>query len=125
MHTVSFIGQDVLTLNELYDVLNELHVVRAKWHLLGGSLRLKESVLAAIRAEFRDIPDNCLREMLSYWLKQVTPRPCWSAIVAALRMPIVYEPQLAQTLKAKYCPGVFAATVMFMYEVVKCRRVIR
>ena len=109
MHTVSFIGQDLLTQNELYDVLNQLHVVRAKWHVLGGSLKVKESVLAATRAEFRDIPDNCLRAILSHWLRQVNPRPCWSAIVAALRMPIVDEPQLAEALEAKYCPGLCTA----------------
>ena len=122
MHTVSFIGQNVLTLNELYGVLNELHVVKAKWHDLGGSLKVKEFILAAIRVEFRDIPNDCLREMLSHWLKQVNPRPCWSAIVASLRMSIVDEPQLAQTLEAKYCPGMFISVMygvyMYMYVLV-------
>ena len=99
----------MLTLDDLYGVLEELHVVRAKWHFLGGSLGVKESTLAAIRAEFRGILNDCLREMLSHWL-QVDPRPCWNAIVAALRKSIVNEPQLAQTLETKYCSGMCTVT---------------
>ena len=95
----------MLTEDDLYDVLNDLYGVRAKWHNLGGSLRVKEPTLAAIRAEHRDIPNDCFRAMLSYWLKQVKPRPCWNAVVAALRTPMVDEPQLAERLETKYCSG--------------------
>ena len=102
-------------MNELYDVLNELHEVRAKWRYLGGSLKVKESDLAVIRAECRDILLDCLREMLSHWLGQVDPQPCWNAIVAALRTPIVDEPQLAQTLEAKFCPGMCTTTFTYKF----------
>ena len=103
--TISYTDQEVLNLHDDLDVvLNALHEVRAKWHFLGGSLGVKEADLAAIRAEFRDIPNECLQEMLSHWL-QVDPQPCWNAIVAALRKRIVDEPQLALALETKYCPG--------------------
>ena len=109
MHTISFTDQELLTVNNLCEVLTELNGVRAKWRSLGVSLKVKESTLAAIGVQFHDIPNDCLREMLSHWLRQVNPRPCWIAIVAALRTPFVDEPQLAQTLEAKYCPGMCTA----------------
>ena len=109
MHTISFTDQELLTVNNLCEVLTELNGVRAKWRSLGVSLEVKDSTLAAIGVQFCDIPNDCLQEMLSHWLRQVNPRPCWSAIVAALRMPFVDEPQLAQTLQAKYCPGMCTA----------------
>ena len=106
------ISTEVLTVNDLYDVLEELHGVRAKWHDLGGSLKVKETTLAAIKAEHRDNPNACLRETLSHWLRQVEPRPCWNAIVAALRKSMVDEPQLAQTLETKHCSGMCTAASM-------------
>ena len=119
IHSISFTGQELLTVNELYRVLNELHGVRAKWRFLGVSLRVKESTLAAIGVQFHDSSD-CLREMLSHWLTLFFDYlPHWSAIVAALRMPIVDEPQLAQILEAKYCSGM--CTTIFTNEVIQCQ----
>ena len=97
--------QDLLTLDDLYDVLDQLHEVRAKWYDLGGSLKVRASTLDAIKVEHRNAPDICLREMISHWLRQVTPRPCWNAVVVALCKPIVNEPHLAETLETKYCSG--------------------
>ena len=107
---LSFTARDLLTLDDLYDVLEQLHEVRAKWYDLGGSLKLRASTLDAIKVEHRNAPDICLREMISYWLRQVTPRPCWNAIVVALRKQIVNEPRLAETLETKYCLGMCTTT---------------
>ena len=108
--TVSFTVQDLLTLDDQYDVLNQLYEVRAKWYDLGGSLKLEVSTLDAIKVEHRNAPDVCLREMISHWLRQVTPQPCWNAIVIALRKAVVNEPRLAATLETKYCSGMCNAT---------------
>ena len=105
-----FTAQDLLTLDNLYDVLDQLHEVRAKWYDLGGSLKLRAPTLDAIKVEHRNAPDVCLREMISHWLRQVTPRPCWNAVVIALCKPIVNEPRLAETLERKYCSGMCNAT---------------
>ena len=102
----------MLTVEDLYDVLEELHGVRAKWHDLGGTLKVNTATLEAISAEHRGIPNACLRAMLSHWLKQVEPRPCWNAVVTALRKSVVNEPQLAQTIEAKYCSGMSNAPFM-------------
>ena len=109
--TVSFIVQDLLTVDDLYDVLDQLHEVRAKWYDLGGSLELRASTLDAIKVEHHNAPDVCLRQTISHWLRQVTPRPCWNAIVFALRKPIVNEPRLAETLETKYCSGMYNITI--------------
>ena len=107
---VSSTVQDLLTVDDLYDVFDQLHEVRAKWYDLGGSLKLEVSTLDAIELEHRNTPHICLRKMISHWLRQVTPRPCWNAIVVALRKPIVNEPRLAETLETKYCSGMCNTT---------------
>ena len=107
--------QDLLTVDNLYDVLEQLHEVRAKWYDLGGSLKLDVSTLDAIEVKHRNAPDVCLREMISHWLRQVMPRPCWNAVVVALRKPMVNEPRLAETLETKYSSGMCNAT----YKVVE------
>ena len=85
--------------------MEELYEVRKKWHALGGLLKVDVGTLDAIGAQFRDIPDYCLREVLSHWLRQMNPLPCWNAIVDALHSPLMNEPSLAQALAVKHCPG--------------------
>ena len=97
-------------MDDLYDVLGQLYEVRAKWYDLGGSLKLKVSTLDAIKVEHHNAPEFCLRELLSHWLRQVTPRPCWNAIVFALRKPIMNESRLAEILETKYCSGMCTET---------------
>ena len=100
-------GQQRLNLQHLYDVYDELYEVRTQWRPLGGILRVDPATLGAISAQYRDIPDDCLRETLSYWLRQVNPLPTWEAIVKALRNPVIKQATLAQTIEAKHCPGMF------------------
>ena len=116
IHAISFTGQELLTVNDLYDVFLELHGVRAKWHYLGVSLGVNESTLEAIGDMFHDSGD-CLQGMLRYWLTHYLP--WWSVIVAALRMPIMDEPRLAHILEAKYCSGMCSA--IFANEVIQCQ----
>ena len=45
--------------------------------------------------------DNCLREMLKVWLKQVDPPPRWQAVVAEA-LEVLGEPKLARELRQRY-----------------------
>jgi len=41
--------------------------------------------------------------MLQHWLKRVTPKPTWRALVDALQRDAVAEGLLAEELERKYC----------------------
>ena len=66
-----------------------------RWRNIGLLLDLDDGILGKIDAEYRGIPDNCLREMLSLWLKQVNPQPTRNALAEAVK---VYDPKLAEQI---------------------------
>ena len=84
-------------------VLNEIHDARTKWYYIGIELKLDVSTLKAIESKYSDCKD-CLREVITKWLKAVQPKPTWRSLVDALRRPVVDESKLAAVLESKYCP---------------------
>ena len=67
------------------------------WKNIGLLLDLKNESIRKIDTECRGIPDDCLREMLSLWLKQIDPRPTRKTLIEAVE---TYDPKLAQKIKA-------------------------
>ena len=67
------------------------------WVNIGTMLSISHGRLTAIKTRCRDVPDNCLREMLSEWLQQTNPKPTKSALVDAVE---VYNPTLAEKISA-------------------------
>ena len=113
-----------LILEDLYDVYGELYEVRTQWRPLGGILRVGPANLDAVGAQYRDIPDDCLRETLSHWLKQVNPLPTWKVIVDALRNPMMEQAALAQNLEGRHCPGMFTCAMTEVYFSNPCKRLL-
>jgi len=62
---------------------------------------LDVSTLEAIQYKYSDSAD-CLREVITEWLKAVHPKPTWRSLVHALRRPAVNESKLVAMLKRKY-----------------------
>ena len=85
----------------LKDLLKELKQVASKWENIGVMLGIDSGVLDNIDADNPKSCENCLREMLKVWLKQLAPAPSWQAVVEAL--DVLGEPKLAQELKQRYC----------------------
>ena len=81
-----------------------LYCVRAKWKNIGIQLEVDIGTLNAIEKRCRGDPDDCLPEMLDYWLKQVTPPPSWSSLAEALESEPIGEDHLAEHIREKYCP---------------------
>ena len=68
---------------------------RAKWKFIGIELGIDIGTLEAVDANHKNVED-CLREMINGWLKNVNPRPTRGAIKAALQSDCVNIP-------GKYC----------------------
>jgi hypothetical protein len=62
----------------------ELLPVAASWKNIGTLLGIVTHVLDNIEGNERKVEDS-LREMLSKWLKQVTPKPTWAALADAVK----------------------------------------
>jgi len=58
------------------------------------------SSLKTIESMYSDSKD-CLREVITEWLKAARPKPTWRSLVDALRRPVVNEANLAAELEAK------------------------
>jgi hypothetical protein len=62
-------------------------------------LGINKTTLDVITKEMSN-PRDCLREMLSVWLKSVDPPPTWSVLIEALED--IGERQLAISLKSQF-----------------------
>ena len=83
-----------LTLDKILKILLSLS---QHWENIGTMLSLSEGCLAAIKIRCSDVPGNCLREMLTEWLKQDNPPPTKSALVKAVK---IFNSSLAEKISA-------------------------
>ena len=83
----------------LKDALKGLYPIAAEWNNLGIMLGINKNTLDMITKEMSN-PRDCLREMLSVWLKSVDPLPTWSMLIEALED--IEERQLATSLKSQF-----------------------
>ena len=94
------IGQ--LSIGDFRVVRKAIWDVRAKWCDVGVELCLDVNSLDVIKKDYQKV-DECFSMMLKSWLNQeCAPQPTWSALVEALKSPIIDNPRLAQELEEKY-----------------------
>ena len=107
-------------MSDLKLVMEELRGVEEKWEQVGRELCQQTK-------SFYDLYDyspgdirrrcsaavDCLRETISQWLK-CAYMPTWGTIIVAVRT--TGEPQLANSLKAKYYPGELTTTTSSQYS---------
>jgi hypothetical protein len=76
-----------------------------KWFNIGLKLGISPSTLNAIKKKNSQDPDNCLTDMLEYWLNNGKPKPSWEAVANALKSRMVGYAQLAEQLPQQntYC----------------------
>ena len=89
-----------LVMNDLADLQIGLHHISSRWYDLGVQLRIDVGDLDNIKKN-NPVVNECLREMLKIWLKQVAPYPTWNALINVLKCPVINEQQLANKLQTK------------------------
>ena len=65
------------------------------WHNIGIFLEVPEPTLEQIESDYRGDCQQCVREMIKRWLKQVNPPPSWKALADALK---IINPRLAEQI---------------------------
>ena len=68
---------------QLRDVFQVLRLLATQWKMIGISLGLQKHVLDRIKCDEAGVNDRLL-EMLSEWLKQVSPPPTWEDLANAV-----------------------------------------
>ena len=74
---------DILSIDNIKEVLDEMWDYRARWKSIGIELRVDTGTLDAIEKDHRMVND-CLQEMIKHWLRN-SPRPTKEIIRVALQ----------------------------------------
>ena len=80
---------------ELKDVFKLLLPLVSRWETIGTLLGAEEGDLETIKYN-EQLPDNCLRKLISWWLKQVDPSPTWKALADAVES---VNPEIASKIR--------------------------
>lgn len=83
-------------------VLEAIYEARERAYYVGLSLRIPPDILDNIRSQY-DGHDDQLLYVIKEFLKGVDPRPTWSAIVTALKSPMVKMSKLAEDIEKTFC----------------------
>ena len=87
-----------LSYDDLKDVRRAVWDARSKWKDIGVELGLRPATLENLKDEHRG-NNACVTEMLTIWLKGLTPNPTWQALIDALKEPTVCEEALASQIQ--------------------------
>ena len=92
----STLSSSTLSLPSAYKLVFSLG---GEWKNVGLFLSLDEGTLNKIEHDYRKAND-CLREMLSAWLKKVTPPPSWEMLAEAVSH---FDETVAAKIRETYC----------------------
>ena len=81
-------------------LLEELFGVRSKWHYLGLQLQLSVSDLNEIKEAKKDVPTDCLLELLSRWFQ--TKNATCESLLKALKSKTMNSHSIAERIQAKF-----------------------
>ena len=102
----TYLSTGIPVFDDLIDVKQHLTGLK-KWLDLGLELGLFESTLKQIKLRHRENTDECLKEMLTSWLKReddvrIKGEVNWATLVTALRSHTVNENGIADAIADKY-----------------------
>ena len=94
----SFLCAVLLTIKDLAKVRRLTFPASSKWRDIGLDLGLQPEALDRIRHDFQSA-DDCHREMLTVWLRAITPAPTVEILIATLKQPYVNFAHLVQDVQ--------------------------
>jgi hypothetical protein len=65
------------------------------WHNIGSLLEISEQTLEQVETDYPGDCQQCVREMIKSWLKQVDPPPSWKDLAEAVQ---IINPCLAKKI---------------------------
>ena len=86
MHCI--VDADLLSINNIKEVLDEVWDYRARWKFIGIQLHIDTGTLDTIEKDCKMV-DDCLLMMIKGWLRNTNPRPTRKIIRVALQSKYV------------------------------------
>lgn len=83
----------------LPNLLKELLPLASEWQNIGIFLGIPEGELKVIKGDNYNKAKDCLREMISMWLRMINPKPTLEALVEAVKE---VNEKKAEDIKTKY-----------------------
>lgn len=80
---------EVYSEKDLRELVSLLHDARASWESIATQLGLSQGDVDAIAKKFNHDPKDCLRDVITMWLKEVDPAPTREQLARALQSPPV------------------------------------
>ena len=87
------------TTPKLQDTFGELLSLASHWKTIGTLLGVDDHKINSIKSDQNDVND-CLREMLLQWDKQINPPPTWKQLANVIKH---IDPNKAQEITRKFC----------------------
>ena len=78
--------------------------VTRKWRQFGEAVGIEKEVLDSCAKTCSSSPEDCIVEMLDYWLRNSLVKPTWKDIARALKA--INLPQLAHGIETVYSTGI-------------------
>ena len=100
-HTVLLLSSNDIADN-LGDIYKLLSPVASHWRNIGVMLGINDDLHDTIKNDEMNNSKNCLRAMLSTWIKKINPPPTWCKLVEAVEH---YDPSLAEEIRCTYLPN--------------------
>jgi hypothetical protein len=114
-HSHTIIVTDIPSVN-LDSLLIQLRPqVSAKWYQFGVAAGIKKAVLDSLSKNCS--PNDCIIEILDYWLRNSTKQPTWSDVAGILKL--INHSQLASAIESVYVTGTYNTIFMCNFIYVK------
>jgi hypothetical protein len=78
--------------------------VTCKWHQFGEAVGIQKEVLDSCAKTCLSSPEDCIVEMLDYWLRNSVVKPTWKDIAQGLKE--INLPRLAHDIEMVYSTGI-------------------
>ena len=79
----------MLDSNAVKEIATCLWPARNKWKQIGLALNIDAITLDMIRQDNPHRTDDCVMSMITLWLQNGKPAPCWMVLAKALTSPLV------------------------------------
>ena len=86
----------------LKKVRSLLHPIRHKWKDIAIELEISTGTIGSLKQQYSD-PKDLVSEMVSEWLKGISPQPSWEILASALESDFVNEKAIAKDIRERFC----------------------
>ena len=102
MHTRATVIEFFIAELTLKKVRSLLHPICHKWKHIAVELEISNGTIESLKQQYND-PKDLLSEVVSKWLKGISPQPSWEILASALDSKFVNAKDIAKKIRDQFC----------------------